>query len=76
MPLAKINDPAVNQKRIVAKDVLLATPPPGAGTRWSAGVYLGPVHYLINGEILDEGMHVRANLTMRRHNDRKEVIDS
>ena len=72
----KKNDPVVNQKRIAAKDVLLATPPPGAGTRWSAGVYLGPVHYLINGEILDESMHVRANLTMRRHNDRKEVIDS
>ena len=32
--------------------------------------------YPYDGELLDEGMHVTANLTTRRHSERKEGVDS
>ena len=35
-------------------------------------MYLRPVLYPSNDERLDEGMHVWANLTIRRHRERKE----
>ena len=39
-------------------------------------VYLQPVLYPSDGEILDGGMHVLANLTTRRHSERKEGVGS
>ena len=39
-------------------------------------VYLRPTFYPSDGELRDEGMHVLANLTTRRHIERKEGIGS
>ena len=38
--------------------------------------FLRPVLYPSDGELLDEGMHVWANLTTSQHNERKEEVDS
>ena len=46
---------AVKQKRIAAEDVLLPSPPPDAGTRWSVSRTL---LYPSDGELLDKCMHV------------------
>ena len=32
--------------------------------------------YPLNGELLNEGTHVRANLTTSRHSERKEGVGS
>ena len=40
------------------------------------GVYLRPVLYPSNGKLLDEGMHISASLTTRRHSERKEGVGS
>ena len=40
------------------------------------GVYLQPVLYPSVGELLDEGMHVRANFTTCRHSERKDGVGS
>ena len=37
---------------------------------------LRPVLYPSDGELLDEGMHDRANLTTSRHSERKEGVGS
>ena len=46
---------AVKQKRITAEDVLLLSPPPDVGTRWSVSPSL---LYTSGGELLDNGMHI------------------
>ena len=40
------------------------------------GVCLRPVLYPSDGELLDEGMHVGANLITFRHSERKEGVGS
>ena len=40
------------------------------------GVCLRPVLYPSDGELLDEGIHVLANLTTCRHNETKDGIGS
>ena len=64
--------PAVKLKKIAAAGVLLSPPPrqvPGL-----AKMYLRPVLYPSDGEHLNEGMHVWASLTTRRHSEREEGI--
>ena len=39
-------------------------------------VYLRPELYPSDGELLDDSMHVRVNLTIRQHHERKEGVGS
>ena len=65
---------AVKQMRIAAEDVLLIRSlrqMPGL-----VGVYLRSMFYPSDGELTNEGMHVRASLARCRHSERKEGVGS
>ena len=63
--------PAVKQKRIAAENLLL---PFLRQMLKLVGVCLRPMLYPSDGDLLDESMPVRANLTICRHSERKKGV--